>query len=29
MREGEHGETFGLHGDETEVEAEASSIGEG
>ena len=29
MREGEHGETFGLHGDEAEAEAEASPVGEG
>jgi osmoprotectant transport system ATP-binding protein len=29
MREGDHGQAFGLHGDEAEVGAEASPIGEG
>jgi osmoprotectant transport system ATP-binding protein len=29
MREGDHGQTFGLHGDEAELEAEASPAGEG
>jgi hypothetical protein len=26
MREGEHGATFGIHGDEAEVEAAAAAI---